>query len=628
MDSSTVSNTESPPSQRSRGDPVGRSRSASPLHISTSGSSPQDIRVERRASPNTYHNRLSTEVLEEPRRFACDSNPMAALVDKEESRLGKGKYQRGDVGAWLCPEECSAEQAEANPSYIPYSGRGDRTEHHPSGVVWENMPHQKTQDLLVDIYFRQIHPILPILDEESTRNQYKGGKLPMPLIQAICLVAAKDSTAAGSLYLDNHAVPLPSGEFSRILYDDLLQKIPRRSERKVLTIQVLALLSLHEWGATGSEDCSLNLAQAIHHTQTLGLHLMRPDQNTLQSPKALFWCLWSLDRWNAAMNGRPLMIHDADRSQGVNDVAPLFQPAFRIWLRIANKLGEVINCYRPIQKGAEQGELDIPSFEEIVEQCEGWDVAPDILESLDLIYHSVIILSTHSNGLQGRLRPRISNIRQDHSILSLASLFCNRDIRKFLPLPMISYTISLSFSVAYKQTRGSKLPSARHTALPRLRLFHQCLQKLSTTWWQAAVMARLGHRVLSNIQPTIDQERSTNHETDITRLNSRPELHHLPNHPPDTSANLQSCSNVEFEEASGRTEPKSDRVHHLNSTYCGPNQLSHWNEVDSDSLLSADLEEFDLFFGNFPDLNFSSYSNDQLLSDLDVTGFEFVNDRL
>ncbi|CAG8335924.1 unnamed protein product [Penicillium salamii] len=634
MGSSAISNSQSPP-QRSRRDPTIRSRSASPVLIPRGGTSPQDVISESISPLNASREGLAAEAQEEPRRFACDSNPMAALVDKEESRLQKGKSKQGDVGAWLCPDECSIEQPETAPSYVPHPATGHHREHpiNINGVDTQNMPPQKTQDLLLDIYFRRVHSTLPLLDAETTRSQFQAGKLPACLIQAICLVAAKDPTAAHSLHLGQHGEPVSFKDFSSIIYNDLLQKIPRRSERNVLTIQILALLSLHEWGATGSEDCSLNLAQAIHHAQTLGLHLMRPDQHTLHSSKALFWCLWSLDRWNAAMNGRPLMIHDGDLSQGVNDVVPSFEPPFQIWLRVADKLGEVIHRYRPTMKHADQGDLDLPSFEEIIDQCEAWDMDSDHLDTLDFVYHSVIILSTHSNGLQGRLQPRISNIRQDHSILTLATLSCDRDIGKFLPLPMIGYTISLAFSIAYKQIRASRLPSARHTALPRLRLFHQCLQQLSTTWWPAAVMARLGHRVLNNIQPTIDQERSTDHGIDITRLNSQPESHHLPKRPSDSSLNLPSYSNFEFADSSGRTEPRSDSAHPLNGNplngnYLGPTHLPHLNEVNSDPSLSAELEEFDLFFGNFPDLNFPSCSNDPLLLDLDVSDFDFVTDRL
>jgi hypothetical protein len=338
----------------------------------------QNVTIQGAESINTSIEISVMEAEEETRRFACDSNPMVTLVEKNDSRLHKGKSQKGDVGAWMCPEEYTMEQegdrAPSSPLHTAIGVHQQSTDVHPDGL-----PPKESQDALIDIYFRRIHPILPLLDESTVRAQFKAGKLSFRLAQAIFLVTAKDQSAASCLYLGQESKLLTLEEFSSILYNDLMRSIPRRSQRNVLTIQVLGLLSLHEWGSTGSEDCSLNLAQAIHHAQTMGLHLMRPDQHTHQSSKPIFWCLWSLDRWNAAMNGRSLMIHDGDMGQGVDDVVSSFQSPFRVWLRIANKLGEVIRFYRPMMKEMDEGEFDLPSFDELVEQCEAWDMAPDQL---------------------------------------------------------------------------------------------------------------------------------------------------------------------------------------------------------------------------------------------------------
>lgn len=313
----------------------------------------------------------AAEVDQESRRFACDSNPIATLIEQNQSRLQGGRSQKGDVGAWLGTEESSIDQGET-PGSSSRIALG--THVHPD---W--LPSKDCQEALIDIYFCRIHPLLPLFDEEKVRTQHQAGSLPPRLVQAICLVAAKDRGAVPFLCLGHNSKPLPLERFSNMLYTDAMQNISRRAEKKVLAIQILVLLSLHEWGSTGSEDCSLNLAQAIHHAQTMGLHLLRADQHSDKFSRGLFWCLWCLDRWNAAMNGRPLMIHDGDRTQGVDDVVSTFQSPFRVWLRIADKLGQVIHFYRPIVKGMDQSELDLPSFEDIVQHCEAWDMSPDLL---------------------------------------------------------------------------------------------------------------------------------------------------------------------------------------------------------------------------------------------------------
>ncbi|KAK4869126.1 hypothetical protein LT330_006126 [Penicillium expansum] len=616
----TSSQSQSPASQISRRDAAVRDRSASPRGERPSASSLQNL-VEQGAelfiAPDVGP---AAEDDEESRRFACDSHPVATLMEQNESRLKEGRSQKGDVGAWLDAEEDSIDQDETPGSS---SQTALVTHIHPD---W--LPPKDCQEALVDIYFRRIHPLLPLFDDEKVRAQHRAGSLPPRLVQVICLVAAKDRGAVPFLCLGPNSNPIPLEKFSNILYADAMQNISRRAEKKVLAIQILALLSLHEWGSTGSEDCSLNLAQAIHHAQTMGLHLLRPDQNSSTSSKGLFWCLWSLDRWNAAMNGRPLMIHDGDMSQGVDEVISTFQSSFSVWLRIADKLGEVIRFYRPIMKGVDQSELDLPSFEDIVERCEAWDMSPDLLESLELVYHSVTILSTHSSGLQGRSRPRASKIRQSHSILTIASLSCNHDIRDLLPLPMIGYTISLAFSITYKQLRESKLPSALHTAISQLRLFHQCLEKMRSTWWSATVMARLGERVLNNIQLTTNQERSTGPEINITRLNSQHESSRISTQPLVSTHDMQSHSGIDIPHVATRINAAYQSTHPLPDDRLGSDRPSNF-EVDSMPFLTdTQIGDFDTFFGNFLDVGFPNSANDQLLLDLDMPDFEFVHPDL
>lgn len=309
------------------------------------------------------------------RHFVCDSNPVVTLLEEGGSRLERGQSHRGDVGGWLRHEDTITREGEPHGSSIPTQNRSLHLE------MVNLLPPKQNQEALMDIYFRRIHPILPLMDESDIRIQFQGGKLSSRLIQSICLVASKDRSAASLLCLDQDSTILTLETFSNLLYEDIVHNMPRKIERKrVTTIQILALLSLHEWGPTGFEDCSLHLTQAIHHAQTIGLHLVRSgDQRFSPSLKALFWCLWSLDRWNAVMNGRPVMIHDRDMGQRVDGVFSLFDSPFRTWLSLTDKLDEVIRFYRPLADGIDEQELDLPSFEELVDSSNAWDTPLEIL---------------------------------------------------------------------------------------------------------------------------------------------------------------------------------------------------------------------------------------------------------
>ncbi|KAJ6010034.1 hypothetical protein N7522_005050 [Penicillium canescens] len=603
--------------ERSRRDSVIRGRSASPAREQQSDYTLERSRVHGTGSSTASEASRLTDQEHDSRQFACDSNPMATLMDNDESRLKNSQGKKGDVGAWLCPGENYLDSLEdCNTLQLP---RGSRSQ--PTDINTDYLPPKKSQIALIDVYFRRIHPILPLLDEQTVRDNFQAGSLHVRLLQTICLVAAKDRTTRPLLCLGQSSEVLQLERFTSILYTDIMQNIPRTPRKKIIYIQILTLLSLHEWGPTGSEDRSLNLAQAIHHAHTIGIHLMRTDQQPTTSLKALFWCLWSLDKWNAAMNGRPIMIHDRDMNQQVDDVSSSFPASFRLWLRIAEKLGKVILFYRPIINGVDHEELELPAFEELIKDCDAWKLPSDLLESSELLYHAVTILSTHSDGLQGRSRPRNSSIRQTHSIFSIASLIQKRDIQILSPLPMLGYTISLAFSVTYKQLRESQLATTRHTAIGHMRQFHQYLEQSSSTWWSTAVMARLGNRVLDSIQPTIDDQGSTAPVNDTLRPNSRRRMGYRRSHH-DEDEVLGSHSSVDCMQGLGRAEARIERVSPLD-IQLRSDDLSNLDISVANPFLGAPgIEDYDIFFNNFPDVNFPS-GNDQLLMDLDMSGFEY-----
>lgn len=303
----------------------------------------------------------------DPGPFACDTNPVVTLLDDSESRLPKGQLRRGNVGASLRPNVYFHSQSASTGDSLPGSA-GDIS----------LLPPKNTQEVLLNLYFRRIHPLLPLLDEDETRSQFTNGTLSLPLLQSICLVASKDRCAAPALCLGTDTTVLPLERFTGLIYADITKNMPRKEEKRILTIQILVLISLHGWDPNGCEDSSLNLLQAVHHCHTLGLHLSMPGKIP-ESSRRLFWCLWSLDRWNAAINGRPLMIHDYDMDQEVTAVLPLFRPSFRIWLRLAHQLGQVIGTYRPVIDRNREQDIELLTFEEIVEDSDGWTTRTEIL---------------------------------------------------------------------------------------------------------------------------------------------------------------------------------------------------------------------------------------------------------
>lgn len=316
-------------------------------------------------------------------RFIGDLNPVVLFVGDGSTRLTRGRAHQRDVGVWLDRENEFIENGES--SYheeAPSSStryQTSRQKRHP-GPSSTLLPSRQTQEVLINIYFRRIHPVLPLVHEEDFQAQFRSGGVSPYLLQAICLVASKERGAEPFLRLRDRTEAMSPCKFSNLLYEDLCHAITMRLERKRMTlIQILALASLHASGPKSFEDASLYLAQAIHHAHTVGLHFLKCGPERHEKPLVtLFWCLWSLDRWIAAIHGRPLVIHDRDLGQQLTDVIDLFDSPFRVWLSLASIMGEVMVVYRPtLDAPVDENKPEIPRFEELIAKCQAEDIPMD-----------------------------------------------------------------------------------------------------------------------------------------------------------------------------------------------------------------------------------------------------------
>ncbi|KAJ5233264.1 uncharacterized protein N7469_005030 [Penicillium citrinum] len=508
--------------------------------------------------------------------------------ERPQPRLLRSQSGKGELGAWSSEEGITSRQIGSQSVAVYERNNND------SAIL----PPRQSQVVLMEIFFSRIHPLLPLVDEEDTRSQFENGELPIPLLQSICLVAAKDRSAAPFLFLGSNPTLLPVEKFGQQLYKDAQQNMPnKRDGNRVLIIRILAILSLHEWGPNGPEDSSLTLAQAVHHAQSIGLHLRGPDSESSLKAKSLFWCLWSLDKWNSVVDGRPVLIHDYDHGQKVTDVLPLFEPPFRIWLLIADQLGRVISTYRPRLEGTRDQFPDLSLFEEFVDTAEAWDIEPQLLE------------------LQGRQPSRISNLHQSQAILALAAICRRKDIRDLTPIPVSAYTLSLAFSITYRQLQRAKLSSHKVLARENLLIFHQSLKPLCATWWQAAVMVRLGKYALENNPRAVIQDKS-GPPLPINNLDERQKIRsairNINDSSMDDTASLPNLNDFDNQPAI------QDSLNTPEDTINGAAFSSDLDHLFENHDLSALGEEsFETFFGNFLDVNFPTCLGEQSLGGYD-----------
>ncbi|KAL9622784.1 MAG: hypothetical protein Q9160_002903 [Pyrenula sp. 1 TL-2023] len=434
--------------------------------------------------------------------FIGDSNPESAL------RAGSpttAKVRDSHLGVWVHDGDGTPERIAQSPEHTKI----DEREFHQPVSVGEaalNVPHS-TRRALIRSYSTKIHPLIPLLHQTST--SLEGYPANSVVILALCLAACKDDESSPFLRLTEGGTVLPVRHFASSLYDALTSALLAQNIDRIEKIEALALLSLHHEGPNGLEQASLHLLHAIHQAQSIGLHIECSRRRRLDAGQGarLFWCLWSLDRLNSSIGGRPILV--VDRDIGVPWPLRHLEEegllAFAKWLEISQTLASVIDYYRPtMHSGATGWEHDYPSFEEIVGEAADEKIGEpalskclEIFESfcsscigiLEVYYNAVAILSCRS-----RTAGTASSTRQELAALQIEKI--SQSLQSISYLPLIPYAISLTMTVAYRQMRHTKLSSHREIAKRSISNCCQALESMKDKWWSAGAMAKLGTKAI------------------------------------------------------------------------------------------------------------------------------------
>lgn len=294
---------------------------------------------------------------------------------------GGGGVGGGDGdGAYLLPE----------PPLLTLGGRLQIEQQPPPSVTRAHLavcPPDREYRHLHDIYLENIHPILPILREAdvlATRGAVEGLSIRQVVLkQVISLTAAVDPCAARYLRLgggdgaagaDDDDAALPPLLAPEVFHQRLSKAIFAALDtgfvvHTVDRIRVLLLMSLfYQPRRAADRDVSpLIFSQAVHHAQSIGVHLRRgggsggDNGDDEEDAEGLFCALTALDRINAAFHGRPCLLHRRDTDRELDDCIAnqRRRPAFRLFLRVCGLLDSVICLYRPRNDGVESVELPV-----------------------------------------------------------------------------------------------------------------------------------------------------------------------------------------------------------------------------------------------------------------------------
>lgn len=185
---------------------------------------------------------------------------------------------------------------------------------------------------LIDLYFFKINSIFPILFEQDFRTNFDRGELSSILLYAVVLAIARDEMSE-RIFIANNVFTRERFDLQLHTFCDnlmlkmrmVLMVVPGLSKLSRLACHLLLALH-HQFKQTGTEQSSQDLAIAINHAVSMGLHCTTPDTLHLSDRdhtccatpqkvaymRNLWWICFIFDRFNCVVNKMPLYINSED----------------------------------------------------------------------------------------------------------------------------------------------------------------------------------------------------------------------------------------------------------------------------------------------------------------------------
>lgn len=242
------------------------------------------------------------------------------------------------------------------------------------------LPPKYDFDIILSLYRCKVDPLFPILQGDDLEAY--AAMDSVALKQCVCLVAALDPKLRRHLRLRHAEHILPPLEFRGHIASAIKQAIDMGFiQDSMVLLQVSALMAFYADQTNCSEVSAHYVSQAVYHAQTLGLHLGWPDDGArTEKSRRIFWCIWILDRLNAAANGRPIIIHHQDMDAQIADTFAEQGPPFKLHIRIVQFLDRVISKYRPQSSDSDDLLLaEDTLFEDMVRETGSVEVSSSIL---------------------------------------------------------------------------------------------------------------------------------------------------------------------------------------------------------------------------------------------------------
>ncbi|KAG0087337.1 hypothetical protein BGZ92_007411 [Podila epicladia] len=180
--------------------------------------------------------------------------------------------------------------------------------------IKDEIPRKDVLDHLIELYFDSLYFQMPIIHPGTFMRQYKEGKVPPNLLNALCAAVARFSN-----HPDVVTTPafLAGEPFATNLRGMLVDSIDVPT---VSNVQALLFLSMYEYGAARGPRAWMFGGMAVRQAQELGLNredsspvfYLKGDWVMRETRRRTFWACFIMDVLASSSSGRPRMMDERD----------------------------------------------------------------------------------------------------------------------------------------------------------------------------------------------------------------------------------------------------------------------------------------------------------------------------
>lgn len=310
-------------------------------------------------------------------RFIGDMNPEVVFEGSIDPDLSNLTDNNG-VGRWLAQHLNNSAHVKESSRPVPaFSVFGE----YPPAIrqiflpileedCLSTIPTVGQREAFLSVYFRYFQPIFPIVDQPTYEEYSESDPRRLLLEQGMCLAASAHPTLRSQLRLKDIEEPVTCAVFGKRIFGAMrvALDIGLVSDSAVVA-QALVLMAFYYQGRSDSETASTMAFPVTQYVHSTGLHIPRyEDQADCDHAETLFCCIWAFDRLHAALQGKPVLMHERDIARSLKQAIDVQQPPFRLLLTIVELLDRVIKLYRP-GNGQEDLQGEFSLFEDIVLRC-------------------------------------------------------------------------------------------------------------------------------------------------------------------------------------------------------------------------------------------------------------------